>query len=69
MQQRYTGIRAGSSPSVHVPPGRMADQLLARGRSLVEDMRPGPVAFSQPRVQEYAEVVPDGAEREPGDGR
>jgi hypothetical protein len=46
----------------------MADQLLAGGRSLVQDVRSGPVAFSQPRVQENAQVAPYGAEREPGDG-
>ena len=56
-------------PGLLVPPGRVADQLLAGWRSVVEDMRSGPVAFSQPRVQEYAQVVPDGAEREPGNGR
>jgi hypothetical protein len=46
----------------------MADQLLADGRPVVQDVRSGPVAFGQPRVQEYAQVIPDGAEREPGDG-
>ena len=46
----------------------MADQLLADGRPVVQDVRSGPVAFGQPRVQEHAQVVPDGAEREPGHG-
>jgi hypothetical protein len=46
----------------------MADQLLADGRLVVQDVRSGPLAFGQPRVQEYAQVIPDGAEREPSHG-
>ena len=44
----------------------MAEQLLADGRPVVEDVRAGPVTFSQSCVEEHAQVVPDGAEREAG---
>jgi hypothetical protein len=47
----------------------MDEQLLASLCSVVEDVRAGPLTFSQSRVGEYAQVVPDGAERKPGDGR
>jgi hypothetical protein len=47
----------------------VTEQLLAGRRSAVEDVRAGTVAFGQPCVQQYAQVVPDGAEREPGGGR
>lgn len=47
---------------------RRADQLLPGGRSLVQDVRPGPVALGQPRVQEHAQVIADGAKRKAGDG-
>ena len=45
-----------------------AEQLLAGRRPVVKDVRAGSVTFREPRVQENAQVVPDGAEREPGDG-
>jgi hypothetical protein len=51
-----------------MPRAERAEQLLAGRRSAVEDVGAGPVALGQPRVGEYAQVIPDGAEREPGDG-
>ena len=44
-------------------------ELLAGRRSVVQDVRARPVTLSQSRVEEYSQVVSDGAERKPGDGR
>jgi hypothetical protein len=43
-------------------------ELVAGRRPVIQDVRAGPVTFGQPRVQEYAQVAADGAEREAGDG-
>lgn len=65
LPRRSTSSQLGAWPCWS---GHVADELLAGGRSAVQDMRSGPMAFSQSRVQENAQVVPDGADGEPVDG-